>query len=124
MGTCECGNGPGETLIFACGGASHAGQVANRAALSLSFNGKGQAFCIAAVAARIGEKLERARKAARRVAVDGCEDGCVRKTLEAAGLAADVQVTLTTDLGLEKSPQRPDILWDARRAADLIVSKL
>ena len=48
-----CSGGGRETLIFNCAGAAHAGQVSNRAGMSLAQLGAGSAFCIAAVAAEI-----------------------------------------------------------------------
>ncbi len=115
MSSC-CGDVAGETLIFTCAGAAHCGQVANRAAIMLTQEGVGQIFCLAAVAAGIEEKSARARRAATRIAIDGCEDHCTRKTLEAAGLPVEVHVELTA-MGIEKKPARPSLIDDARRAA-------
>jgi uncharacterized metal-binding protein len=113
-----CGSG-GEKLIFTCAGAAYSGQVANRAGVQLMEQGAGQLFCIAAVAAGIPQKMERARDAAVRIAIDGCEDHCVRKTLEKAGLKADVHVVVT-DLGIEKKPAQPNMISDAKRIADSV----
>lgn len=87
--------------------AAHTGQVANRAGVDLARDKDGSLFCIAAVAAEIPEKTERARNAKIRVAIDGCEDHCCRKLLEKAGLSADVHVGLTEELGIEKAPKEP-----------------
>ena len=102
-------------MIFSCAGAAHSGQVANRAAVQLTEQGLGQIFCLAAVSAQIEDKLERSRNAAMRVAIDGCEDHCARRTLEAAGLPVDVHLDLTT-LGIEKKPAQPSLIQDAKKA--------
>lgn len=116
---CCCGGGAGETLIFTCAGAAHAGQVANRAGVQAMQQGVGKLLCTAAVAAGIGDKMERTVNAARRIAIDGCEDHCCRKVLEKAGVGADVHVVVT-DLGIEKSPAQPDMIGDARRAVEKV----
>jgi uncharacterized metal-binding protein len=117
-----CCGGNGETLIFTCAGAAYSGQVANRSGVQLMEQGAGNLFCIAAVAAGIEQKLDRARKAGRRVAIDGCEDHCVRKVLEKAGLVADVHVVLT-DMGIEKKPAQPNLITDAKKVADAVKSR-
>ena len=121
--TTGCCGGNGETLIFTCAGAAYSGQVANRAGVQLMEQGAGNLFCIAAVAAGIEQKLDRARKAGRRVAIDGCEDHCVRKVLEKAGLAADMHVVLT-DMRIEKKPAQPNMITDAKRVVDHVKQKL
>lgn len=118
-----CCGGSGETLVFTCAGAAHCGQVANRAALQLTQEGAAQVFCLAAVAAGIADKVARARRAAVRVAIDGCEDHCARKTLENAGLAVDVHLELTGE-GIEKSPAAPRMLRDTRLATTRVKTKL
>ena len=115
-GCCSSG---GEKLIFTCAGAAYSGQVANRAGVQLMEQGAGQLFCIAAVAAGIPQKMERARDAAVRIAIDGCDDHCARKTLEKAGLKADLHVVVT-DLGIEKKPAQPSTISDAKRVADSV----
>lgn len=121
--TTGCCGGNGETLIFTCAGAAYAGQVANRSAVQLMEHGAGNLFCTAALAAGIDQKLDRARQAARRVAIDGCEDHCTRKVLEKAQLTVDVHVVLT-DLGIEKKPARPRMIDDARKVVESVKAKL
>ena len=122
MSTGCCG-GNGETLIFTCAGAAYTGQVANRSGVQLMEQGAGSLFCIAAVAAGIEQKMDRARKAGQRVAIDGCEDHCARKVLEKEGLSADVHVVLT-DMGIEKKPVQPNMISDARKVVDVVRQKL
>ncbi len=123
MASC-CGGDGSEKLIFPCAGASYVGQVTNRAAMEMTLRGAGQAFCLAAMSGRIEEKLERARKAGLRIAIDGCEDHCARKTLEFAGLPIDAHVVLTTELGIEKKPAKPDMLGHTKRTIELIGQKV
>ena len=122
MSTGCCG-GNGETLIFTCAGAAYTGQVANRSGVQLMEQGAGSLFCIAAVAAGIEQKMDRARKAGQRVAIDGCEDHCARKVLEKEGLSSDVHVVLT-DMGIEKKPVQPNMISDARKVVDVVRQKL
>jgi len=117
--TASCCGGSGETLIFTCAGAAYCGQLANRVGLQLMQQGVGGLFCIAAVAAGIGDKTERARQARERMTLDGCADQCARKILEKAGLAVDRHVVLTA-LGIEKSPAQPNMITDARKVVDFV----
>lgn len=125
--TSEFCAGTGEILIFTCAGAAHCGQVANRAAIELTKRRKGQIFCLAAVAAKIPAKIEWTRNASMRVAVDGCEDHCTKKTLEEAGLACDVHAELTA-IGIEKKPAAPHLIEDSRiavrRVSELVDARL
>ncbi len=122
-GTGSCCGGGGETLVFTCAGAAYSGQVANRSGVQLMEQGVGSLFCIAAIAAGIEPKLDRARQAGRKIALDGCEDQCVRKTLEKAGLSADVHLVLT-ELGVEKKPARPNLINDAKKVVAAVRQKL
>lgn len=108
--------GAGETLLFPCAGAAHCGRVAYQAAFRLAGEGQGNVFCLAAVAAKIEDKLERTCAAARRVALDGCDDHCARKTLEGAAMPVDVHLVLT-DIGIERKPEHPKVTDDAARVA-------
>lgn len=122
-GPTGCCGGNGETLIFTCAGAAYSGQVANRGGVQLMEQGAGNLFCIAAVAADVQQKLDRARQAGRRIAIDGCEDHCVRKVLEKAGLTADVHVVLT-DMGIKKKPAQPNMINDAKKVVEAVKQKL
>ena len=113
----------GETLIFTCAGAAYSGQVANRAGVSLAQDGAGKLFCIAAVAADRPEKMERARHAGRRVAIDGCEDDCCRRIMEKAGLSVDLHVDVTKQ-GIEKQPAEPRLVQHAKRVAEHVTQAL
>lgn len=113
----------GETLIFTCAGAAYSGQVANRAGVNLAQDGTANLFCAAAIAASIPDKLDRARAAGRRVVIDGCDDHCARKIIEAAALPVDVHADVTR-LGVAKKPERPEMINDARKVAAHVKSQL
>jgi uncharacterized metal-binding protein len=115
-GQCGCGCG-GETLIFTCAGAAHSGQVANRAGVNLAQDAVGNLFCVAAIGAGIPEKMERAKKAGRRIVIDGCTDHCARKIIEKAGLSVDLHVDVTK-LGVEKKPAQPQLINDAKTVVE------
>jgi uncharacterized metal-binding protein len=76
------------------------------------------------MSAKIDEKLNRSREAGKRIAIDGCEDHCARKTLEFAGLPVDLHVVLTTDLGMEKKPAAPNMIVDTKRVVQAVAEKL
>lgn len=113
----------GETLVFTCAGAAHSGQVANRAGVQLAQQGAGKLFCIAAVAAKVEDKLERTRRAGLRVAIDGCEDHCCRKVLESADVPVDLHCVVT-DLGVEKSGEGRSLIHDSRTVTDHVKARL
>lgn len=117
-----CGENHGETLIFTCAGAAYSGQVSNRAGVNLMQVGVGNLFCAAAVAAEIPDKLQRARNAAQRVVIDGCEDHCARKIIEQAGLPVDLHLDVST-IGIPKNPVKPEMIKDARRVADAVQAR-
>ena len=119
MSTECCGGDSRETLIFTCAGAAYSGQVSNRAGVNLAQAGAGNLFCIAAVAAEIPDKLDRARNAGQRVVIDGCEDHCARKVMEKAGLPVDLHVDVTT-LGIDKKPEKPAMIDDSRRVMEQV----
>lgn len=116
---CGCNCSGSETLIFTCAGAAHSGQVANRAGVQAMQQGFGSLLCIAAVAADVPDKMQRTRRAAKRIAIDGCDDHCCRKVMEKAGVTVDVHV-VATDLGIEKKPAQPDMIGDAKKVIDKI----
>jgi len=112
-----------ETLLFPCAGAAHCGRVAYDAAIRLTGEGLGKVFCLAAVAAEVPDKLGRARAAGVRVAIDGCEDHCARRTLERADLPVDVHLVLT-ELGVERNPACAGVTADARGVVEIARKRL
>ena len=118
-----CGGNESETLIFTCAGAAHSGQVSNRAGINLMQEGLGNLFCVAAVGAGIPDKMDRARNAGKRVVIDGCEDHCARKIMEKAGLPVEVHIDVT-QLGVEKKPEQPQLINDAKRVVEEVRTSL
>jgi uncharacterized metal-binding protein len=122
---CSCGCTPaggGEKLILACSGAADVGEISDRAARLLTHRGTAKMYCLAGVGGRVPAILERTRKAARIVAIDGCEQDCVRHCLEGAGITSASHFRVT-DLGLAKgrSPANDqNIIIVAEKAASLL----
>ena len=123
MGSGCCDEKGGETLVFTCCGAAYSGQVSNRVGVNLMQEGAGNLFCVAAVGAGIPDKMERARTAGRRVVIDGCDDHCGRKIMEAAGLPVDLHVDVT-ELGVEKKPDSPSLTTDSKRVVEHVKKAL
>jgi uncharacterized metal-binding protein len=123
MSSSSCCGTVAETLVFTCAGAAYSGQVANHVGVTMQREKDGNLFCIAAVAAKIPDKIERARAAGRRVAIDGCSDHCCKIVLEAAELPVDVHVVVT-DLGIEKKPETPRMQEDSGRVLEAVRKRL
>lgn len=112
MSSGSCCGTVAETLVFTCAGAAYSGQVANQSGVQLHRDKYANLFCIAAVAAQLPEKLDRAKAAAIRIAIDGCDDKCCKLVLEKAGLPVDIHVVVT-DHGVEKKPEKPRMAEDS-----------
>jgi len=97
--TCECGAGP--RLIFACSGATDVGEIADRAARKMAEDGLGKMFCTVGIGGRISGIMKTAKVASEILAVDGCALGCVKESLEQAGLKNFKHLQLA-DIGMEK----------------------
>lgn len=108
-------------MVFSCSGAADVGAICDHAARQLSREGVAAMSCIAGVAANV-EPIMNALAAANAVlAVDGCPQDCVAKTLEAAGKKATAHVRLS-DLGMVKkesplSDERVKSVLTAAKAA-------
>ncbi|MDR3688022.1 MAG: putative zinc-binding protein [Fimbriimonas sp.] len=94
--------GTKDTMLLTCSGGCNVGQIANDAARGMDSLGQGKMYCAVGVASAMTSFIETARKAEVRVAIDGCEVGCVKKALDEAGLSTEVHVVVT-DLGVEKA---------------------
>ena len=91
-----------EVLIFACSGASNAGQIANETAKRLSSQGIGGMSCLAGIGGHISGFAEAAREVKKVVVIDGCPVHCARKTLEHAECPVTGHVVVT-DIGVRKT---------------------
>ena len=103
---CTCGNGVEQEggpkrIIFACAGASKAGQLTNEAAVRLTKEGYGKIACTASLAVSTPSIKKKVEAADEVVVIDGCPVGCARQIAERAGVAP-VQEIVVTDLGIEK----------------------
>ena len=91
-----------DVLLFACAGGSNVGQISNDAAIALEKAGVGSLFCLAGVGGHVEGMVRKTQAAGCTIAIDGCDVGCARKTLEAAGINPTVHVVVTA-LGIEKA---------------------
>jgi uncharacterized metal-binding protein len=96
---CECATAP--KLIFACSGASDAGETADRAGRALTKDGAGKMYCLAGLGGQVPGIISNTQKAGKILAIDGCPMDCAKKTLEVSGFTSFQHVQLR-DLGLEK----------------------
>ncbi len=98
----NCCTTDGNIMILACSGASNVGQLSNRAAVELTQEGFGKMFCLAGIGGGLSGFVQSAKDVPRLVAIDGCEVGCAKATLERAGVSLKDYIVLT-DLGIKKS---------------------
>jgi len=84
-GGCSCGCSKGLKVIYACSGSSDVGEITDRAARRLTSDGAGRMSCIAGIGGRAGALTDIANATDYILALDGCPQDCVKKTLELAG---------------------------------------
>ena len=108
--------------IFSCSGGSDVGGIGDGAARFLAGEGIARMYCLAGIGARVEQIVANTEHAERLIAIDGCENSCGRKLLEAAGFRPALHVRIT-DLGLEKgnSPITPERI---REVSDEIQRRL
>lgn len=92
----------GNIMILACSGGSNVGQLSNQAAVELTHEGFGKMFCLAGIGGKLQGFVQSAKDIPEMVAIDGCELGCAKATLEQAGVPLKTYVVLT-DLGVKKN---------------------
>ena len=92
----------GNIMILACSGASNVGQLSNRAAVELTQEGFGKMFCLAGIGGNLSGFVQSAKDTPRMVAIDGCDVGCAKATLERAGIPLKDYLVLS-DIGIEKN---------------------
>ena len=97
---CECK--AASILVFPCSGGSNVGQMANAAAVEMTRQGKANMYCLAGIGGHISGMVDSAAHADYRIAIDGCQVACARKTLEHAGMPAD-RAVIVTALGIAKN---------------------
>ena len=114
MSACTCSAAP--KLVFPCSGGSDVGAVTDQAARKLTRDGAGKMYCLAGIGGRVTGIMETTTAAAQVLAIDGCEQDCVRKTLELAGFTKFVHLRLS-DLGMAKGQTPPNDATVAKVAA-------
>jgi uncharacterized metal-binding protein len=91
----------GDAMIFPCSGAADTGAIADGAARGLARHGVATMYCLAGIGAKVEKIVTNTQAAERLVALDGCDNDCSRKMLEAAGFEPVLHLRIT-DLGMEK----------------------
>jgi uncharacterized metal-binding protein len=92
----------GNPIIFACSGSSDVGEIADRAARTLSREGAGKMHCITAVGAGVESFLKFYKQCTDPIlAIDGCALNCASECLNKAGLKPSHRLCLG-DLGFVK----------------------
>lgn len=98
----NCCTTNGNIMILACSGASNVGQLSNRAAVELTQEGFGKMFCLVGIGGGLSGFVQSAKDTPRMMAIDGCEVGCAKATLERAEVPLKDYIVLT-DLGIQKN---------------------
>lgn len=89
-------------LIYSCSGCSNVAQMANHIALELTRRGYGEMSCIAGVGGSVPALVNKAKRAERILALDGCPLHCVKHCLANHNITANHHVTLS-EFGHRKS---------------------
>ncbi|WP_292366848.1 putative zinc-binding protein, partial [Methanoculleus sp. UBA208] len=95
---CESGiepEGGPKRIIFACAGASKAGQLTNEAAVRLTKEGYGKIACTASLAVGTPSIKKNVEAADEVIVIDGCPVGCARQIAEKAGITPDQEIVVT-----------------------------
>ncbi len=122
-GSCTCGGGP--KLIYSCSGAADVGELADRAARRLSAEGVGKMSCLAGIGGRVDGLTSLAKNASSILAIDGCDQQCAKKALEAAGFRGFLHLKLD-ELGFKKgasAPIEPGVARVVNRGKELFVEE-
>ena len=115
----DCCSSNGDIMILACSGASNLGQISNRAAVELTQEGFGKMFCLSGIGGDLSGFVQSAKDTPRMVAIDGCDVGCAKATLERAGVPLKDYLVLT-DLGIQKNKDFDLKHLEVQRAKDEI----
>ena len=115
----DCCASNGNIMILACSGASNVGQLSNRAAVELTQEGLGKMFCLVGIGGGLSGFVQSAKDTPRMIAIDGCDVGCAKATLERAGVPLKDYIVLT-DLGIEKNKDFDLKYLEVKRVKDEI----
>ena len=100
--TDQCCTTDSQVMLLACSGGSNVGQIANRAAVELTREGRGKMFCLAGIGGGLSGFVQSAKDVSQMVLIDGCEVACGKKALEREGVPVENHLILT-ELGLAKN---------------------
>ena len=98
----NCCSNNGTTMILACSGGSNVGQLSNQAAVELTQEGFGKMFCLVGIGGGLSGFVQSAKDTPRMIAIDGCEVGCAKATLEKEEVPLKDYIVLT-ELGIQKN---------------------
>lgn len=126
---CCSGKGGKIVLLYACSGGANVGEMADRAARQLMYDGLGAMLCVTGIGGGVQGMIQKANDADLNVVIDGCDLDCGKNCFEKAGVRNYVQVKVT-DLGIEKAKPKAasqkeiekvvakvrQVIWDAARA--------
>ncbi len=110
-------------IIYSCSGGSRIGQIANDTAVLLKNLGVGNMKCITCVALLMNSHVETAKNAQHIVALDGCKVGCVKLSLEKAGIEKFHHV-IVADHGITNKSEESDNKSDVAKIANISASLL
>jgi uncharacterized metal-binding protein len=91
-----------QATILACSGGSNCGQIANAVAVQLTREGIGSMYCLAGVAAHLGNMVASASSAERLMVIDGCAVACGKKVADHLGLRITDYIDVTAE-GIAKN---------------------
>ena len=100
--SCCGGSGDKVVLLYACSGGANVGEISDKAARELMFEGKGTMFCLAGLGGDIQGMVQTARDADVNLVIDGCPMDCAKKAFDRHGITNYTQIKVT-DLGIEKA---------------------
>lgn len=94
-------------ILFACSGASKAGELTDIAARKLHKKGDILMSCPPAVSGRIDSYLEKLKRDHKVIALDGCKKNCLARTLDIAGFSNYLHLNIK-NLGMTRKEATVD----------------
>ena len=111
-----------DVMVFSCSGGSNVGQLANRAAVEITKEGKRRMYCLAGLGGHVQGLIDNTQKADKVIVVDGCPVGCAKKIVEYAGIKIDGYIELSEE-GFEKTPGKLDVTKEQVDKVKLLIEK-
>lgn len=97
---------PNQPFIFSCSGSADVGGIGDAATRKISAEGVARMYCLAGIGARVEQIVANTELAESLISIDGCENDCSRKVLQAAGFQPALHIRIT-DLGMAKGNTPP-----------------